>query len=66
MRQIFHIDDDRVLSLSHTRDEGFRHLAWVDLAERLGGPRWPGVLLVLALAIAGMVLSQRGLDRAAP
>lgn len=66
VREIFHIDDDRVLSLSHSRGEGFRHMVWVDLVERLGGPRWPGVLLVLGLAIAGMVLSQRGLDRAAP
>jgi len=66
VREIFHVDDDKLLNLSHPRDEGFRHLAWVDMVERLGGPRWPGVLLVLALAIAGMVLSQRGLDRAAP
>jgi hypothetical protein len=66
VREIFHLEDDRVLDLSHPRNEGFRHLAWVDLTERLGGPRWPGVFLVLALAIAGMVLSQRGLDPAAP
>jgi hypothetical protein len=41
------------------RARGFAHLAWVDLARRLGGPGWIGPSVVLALAFVGLGLLRR-------
>ncbi|MEW6073466.1 MAG: phospholipid carrier-dependent glycosyltransferase [Planctomycetota bacterium] len=62
VREVFLLDRDEVLSPTPDRSTGLRHLAWVDLHERLGGAAWPAVLLCLAFLGAGIVLAGRGLD----
>jgi len=66
VNEVFRVDDDATVRPLFAREEGFRHLAWVDLIERLSGPVWPGVLLFLALATVGALLTAQGLDRSAP
>ena len=66
VREIFRVDSDDVLRPRSGRDEGFRHIAWVDLASRLGGPVWPGVVIVGFLAALGLLRAIQGLDRSAP
>jgi len=63
-REIFFVDDAAVLRPAHERERGFRHLAWVDLVQRLGGVAWPGLLIAGLLAAAGLVLAARGFDPA--
>ena len=46
------------------RERGFRHLAWVDLTQRLWGSAWPAVVLCSLLLAFGLVLSVLSLDRA--
>lgn len=60
--EIFFVRGGEPIVPEGERERGFRHLAWVDLAQRLGGPRWPGVAIVGALLLAGVVLAVRGLD----
>ena len=50
----------------HERDRAFRHLAWVDFVERLGGPRWVPFSLLFALLVLGVAATVRGLDRTQP
>jgi len=64
--EIFRVEGGGTVSCSNPRARGFRHLAWVDFSERLGGPVWPVVLLVLSLAVAGAALAVAGLDQNAP
>ena len=52
--QLFFLDEDAPLTVSHDRQRGFRHLAWVDLSKRLDGPGWVGWLLSFALLAAGV------------
>jgi hypothetical protein len=60
---IFRIDRAVRASPGEDRERGFRHLAWVDLAQRLSGSVWPGVIFCgLALAV-GIVLAVLALDR---
>ena len=66
VREIFHVDDDAVLSPTLGRDVEFRHLAWVDQVRRLDTSVWPPALIVSMLLLVGTVLSFRGLDRGAP
>ena len=52
---LFFLDGiDAQLSPSHDRDRGFAHLAWVDLARRLGGSPWPGLAAALAFLALGV------------
>lgn len=51
----------RLLRPTYERERGWRHLAWVDFHERLGGPVWPVVLFCLGLVVGGMVLVSRNL-----
>ena len=46
----------------HERDRGFRHLAWVDLEQRLDGQPWPGVALAALLLALGVLQIVRGYD----
>jgi Dolichyl-phosphate-mannose-protein mannosyltransferase len=58
-RSLYSTREDAVLTVTHDRERGFRHLAWVDLAERLGGPRWPGFVLCGLLGALGLALGYR-------
>jgi hypothetical protein len=49
-RDLFGVDGNLTLHPAHEREHGWRHLAWVDLHQRLGGPWW------LGLAAAGTCL----------
>jgi len=62
VREIFFVDSDEVLEPTWERERGWNHLAWIDLARRLSGPTWPGVVLAVALAGLGLVLALRALD----
>ena len=62
VRELFYLERDEVLAPQQEREQGFRHLAWVDLHERLGGPAWPGPALCLVLLALGLLLSIRALD----
>ena len=61
-RAIYFVDGDTPLTPGHERETGFRHLAWVDLHERLGGSVWPPILVCIALAAVGLVLGLRAVD----
>ena len=55
--EVFLVDAPGSLRPSNGRDEGFRHLAWIDLHERLGRSFflpavWVGTLLLLAAGAA--------------
>ncbi len=62
LSEIFYLESDASVRPAHERDRGFRHLAWIDLRERLGGEVWPGVLISLALAAWGLGAIFSGLD----
>jgi hypothetical protein len=44
------------------REQGFGHLAWVDLHQRLNGWIWPAVALLGLLGALGTIEAVRGLD----
>ena len=48
------------------RDTGFRHLAWVDLEQRIGGPAWPALSILLIALGFGVLLSSLALDPTRP
>jgi hypothetical protein len=52
VRALFYLDRDERLRPSFERWQGFRHIAWVELHQRLGAPAWLGPLLVCALLLA--------------
>jgi hypothetical protein len=60
---LFRIETGTHVTPSEARRRGFRHLAWVDLAERLGGLLLPAALLCFLMLGAGVVLGLRALDR---
>jgi hypothetical protein len=60
-RELFFLDRDETLTLSHDRQRGFRHLAWVDLKQRLDGPGWVGWLISISLLVAGAFTARRAL-----
>lgn len=62
VRELYFLDRDDVVRPQWERERGFRHLFWVDLKQRLGGPAWPGPVLVLALLALGALFTIRGLD----
>jgi len=63
VRDVFGVDADTVVTPRRERDRGFRHLAWVDLSERLGGVVWPAIAIVGVLLAAGLHLALRGLGQ---
>lgn len=60
--EVFRHKSELVLEPSQERERGYRHLAWVDLSQRLGGVVWPAVLGLVLLLGVGWVLAIRGLD----
>ncbi|QDU68762.1 hypothetical protein [Engelhardtia mirabilis] len=64
--QIYFVAPGTLLRPQHDRSRGFRHLAWVDLEERLDGRVWPAVLIVLLMLGVGSVQLVRGLDPTRP
>jgi hypothetical protein len=64
VRALYYLERDEVLEPSFERWRGFRHIAWVDLHQRLGGPAWPGLALCTALLAASLVLLRRALEAA--
>ncbi len=63
VRKIFLLEREEVLTPPEDRDHGFRHLAWVDFAERLGGPLAPLLVVTLGLAAGGAFCAFRGFSR---
>ena len=61
LQEIFHLDEELALTPAHERARGFRHLAWVDFHERLGGPAWPALLLCAAFLARGLAHARRAL-----
>ena len=51
--ELFCLPSRERITPGEERSRGWNHLAWVDLAGRLGGPPWPGPLLALAFALLG-------------
>jgi len=66
VRELYFLPRDEAVTPAWEREQGFRHIAWVDLHERLGGPSWPGPALCLALLVLGVGLALRALDPAQP
>jgi hypothetical protein len=62
VREIFRFPSDLVLRPSQPREMGFRHMAWVDLRERLDGNIWLVVALITLLVLWGTADASRGLD----
>ena len=63
VEDLFRLDSVEIVTPSDERERGFRHLAWVDLAERLGGFLLLGALLSVLMVGTGVVLALRSLDR---
>jgi hypothetical protein len=59
VRTLYFLERDEVVEPQWEREKGFRHLAWVDLRQRLAGPAWPGPLLCAALLAASALLFAR-------
>jgi len=64
VEEIFFLPEDDFVQPAHDRDRGFRHLAWVDFHQRLGGAVWPAVVLCLVLLGGGVVAAVKGFDPA--
>jgi len=62
VRSLFFLERDEVVSPGFERSKGYRHIAWVDLAERLGGATWPASTGIFVLFGLGILLAIRGLD----
>jgi len=60
--EIFRGDSELVLEPTQERERGFRHLAWVDLEERLGGSAWLGWILAALLGLFGGIQAARALE----
>ena len=60
---LFRIDREVRATPAEDRERGFRHLAWVDLAQRLSGSVWPGVIATCLGLAVGVVLAVLSLDR---
>lgn len=60
--EIFRFESEARLEPSQARERGYRHLAWVDLSQRLGGSVWPAVALIALLALLGTVRIAGSLD----
>jgi hypothetical protein len=64
-RELYSTRMDAPIVPSHERERGFRHLAWVDLSQRLHGPSWPGPALCALLGGLGLALAYRAREPAA-
>ncbi len=62
VRELYYLERPEVLEPSWERWRGFRHIAWVDLHQRLGGPVWPGFVLCALLVLASFALVLRAQD----
>ncbi len=62
--EIFRFETGLELAPAQEREQGFRHLAWVDLSQRLGGVIWPAVAVIVLLLGLGLIFAVRGLDPA--
>jgi hypothetical protein len=62
-RELFFLDSDATFEPGEEREKDFRHVAWIDLAERLGGTVWPVWTALGAILAAGIGLA-RGVLRA--
>jgi hypothetical protein len=60
-RELFGVASDEPLTLPEDRDHGFRHLAWVDFRERLGGSLVPILVVSAGLLVAAAALARRSL-----
>jgi hypothetical protein len=59
VRELYYLERDERTTPEWERARGFRHLAWVDLTQRLNGPAWIGPACVAALVLVSMVLFLR-------
>ena len=59
-RELFAVASERPLVPSDDRDQGFRHLAFVDLSLRLDGPGGMLLLSSFGLVLVGLALASRG------
>lgn len=57
-RELFGVAQDAALQPGHARELGFRHFAWVDLRQRLGGVTWPIWVLLAGIFVAGLGLAR--------
>ena len=61
--ELFQVEElGRRLIPAQERERGFRHLAWRDLSERLGGSVWAALAVITVLLGAGAISAVRGLD----
>jgi len=58
--ELFAVPSNVPLTPTRERDRGFRHIFWVDLMLRLGGPGWAPQVLAIVLLILGLGLASRG------
>jgi hypothetical protein len=58
--------EELALSVPGERDQGFRHLVWVDLEARLGLASWPLLVFVAATFVLGLGLALRGFEPGRP
>ncbi|MFT7667664.1 MAG: hypothetical protein ACI8X5_000343 [Planctomycetota bacterium] len=61
-QEIFLCTSDLEVRPTQPRERGFRHLAWVDLSERLQGSIWPAVAMIILCALLGIVAIAGGLE----
>lgn len=64
--QVLLVSEGASLWIEAPRDRGFHHFAWYDLEQRLGGPVWPILLLIIFGLGAGGVSAAVGLDPTKP
>jgi heme/copper-type cytochrome/quinol oxidase subunit 3 len=64
--ELYYLPSAAVIEPQWEREQGFGHLAWVDLRRRLGGPAWPGPVLVGAVLLLAGVLLLRAQDPGRP
>lgn len=63
VQDLFLFPSTTILTPAETREQGFRHLAWVDFHQRLGGSVWPAIAFCLVLLWASILLSFWSLER---
>lgn len=62
VRELYFLERDEIIEPSWERWLGFRHSAWVDLHQRLGGPLWPAFVSCGLLLLASRLLFVRARD----
>jgi hypothetical protein len=56
--ELFGLESEACFSPQGERERGFRHLWWVDLSQRLGGPVWPAFLVPFLCLAVGLWLAR--------